>query len=107
MYKYMKGACTEDRARLSSVVPSDRTRGNEHKLKHRRFPLNTRKPFLTVRVIKHRHRFPREVVERPSLEIFKIHLDTVLGIYLFLSFPHIFTHTHKLTALKNMNSTAT
>jgi len=60
------------------VVPSDRTRDNRHKLKHRKFPLNKRKNFLTLRMTEHWNRLPREVVESPTLEIFKTRLDGVL-----------------------------
>jgi len=60
------------------MVPSGRTRSNGHKLKHRKFQLNMRKNFFPLRVMEHWNRLPSEVVESPSLEIFKTHLDAVL-----------------------------
>ncbi|KFV43401.1 hypothetical protein N341_07358, partial [Tyto alba] len=48
---------------------------NEHKLQHRRFPLNIRKHFFTMRVTEHWQRLPKEVVEFPSLKTFKNHMD--------------------------------
>jgi len=77
-YKYLQGGCQEEEAKLFSVVPSDRTRGNGHKLKHKNFQLNKGKNFFTLRVTEHWNRLPREAVDSLPLKIFKTHLDVVL-----------------------------
>ena len=58
---------------------SDRMRGNSFKLEEGRLRLDIRKKFFIVRVVRHWHRLPSEVVDAPSLEAFKARLDGALS----------------------------
>ena len=78
-FQYLKGAYKQEGSQLFERVNNSRTRGNGFKLRERRFRLDVRGKFFTMRVVRCRHRLPREAVDAPSLEVFKATLDSALG----------------------------
>ena len=78
-FQYLKGAYKQEGSQIFERVDNSRTRGNVFKLKEGRFRLDVRGKFFTRSVVRCRHRLPREVVDAPSLEVFKARLDRALG----------------------------
>ena len=78
-FQYLKGAYKQEGSQLFERVDNSRTRRNAFKLKEGRLRLDVRGKFFTERVVRCWHRLPRDVVDAPSLEVFKARLDGALG----------------------------
>ena len=74
-FQYIKGAYKKGAERLSTRACSDRRRGEGFKLKEGRFRLAIGKKCFTVRVLRHWNGLPRDAVDAPSLEVFKVRLE--------------------------------
>lgn len=83
--KYLMEENEDEGARLFSVVPTDRTRDNGHKLKDMKSRLNTRDCFLTMRVVKHWQGLHREFLDSPSVEAVNSWLAPALSYVLWLT----------------------
>ena len=78
-FQYLKRAYKKVGEGLFTRACSDRTRHNGFKLKEGRFRLDMWKKFFTVRVVRHWKRLPTEVVDAPSLKVFKARLAGALS----------------------------
>ncbi|GAB0182054.1 hypothetical protein GRJ2_000670700 [Grus japonensis] len=74
VFWYLKGDYKENRDSLFTRSHMENMRGNG-----RKFLLDTRGKFFTMRTISHWNNLPREVVDSPTWDTFKIQLDRVLG----------------------------
>ena len=76
--QYLKGAYKQEGSPHFARVDNGRTRGSGLKLKERRFTLDIRGMFFTMRVVRCWNKLPREVVHASFLEVFKARLDGAL-----------------------------
>ena len=79
LFQYLNAGYKEDGDSLFTRSHMEKMRGNGYKLLLGRCRLDTRGKFFTVRTVGHWNNLPREVVDSPILDTFKIRLDRVLG----------------------------
>ena len=78
-FQHLKGTYKLEEDRLFTHSDSDRIKGNVFKLEEGKINLNVRMKVCTQRAVRHWNKLPREVVDAPSLEVYKARLDGALG----------------------------
>ena len=78
-FQYLKGAYKDAGEGLFIRDCSDRTRNNGLKHKEGKFRLDIRRKFFNVRVVRYWNGLPKEVVNAPSLAMFKARLNRALS----------------------------
>ena len=81
MYKYFSVPYSELGVELFTLRSSQRTRGPFLRLMEKRFNLQIRKGFFTVRAEKMWNRLPAEVVLTSSVDCFRKGLDYFLNVH--------------------------
>ena len=78
-FQHLKGAYKQEGSQLFGRVDNGRPSGIGLKWKEGRFRLAIREKFFTERVLRCWDRLPRELVDAPSLGVFRAGLDGALG----------------------------
>jgi len=77
-FQCLKGGSKKAGGGLFARACCGRTKSSGFKLREGRFKLDIRKKFFSVWVVRHWSQLPREVLDAPSLELFKAKLDGAL-----------------------------
>lgn len=75
LYSFLRSGAGQGGAELFSLVCTDRMSGNGSKLLQERFRLDIR----SERVVKPWNTLPKELIDAPTLPVFKRHLDDTLN----------------------------
>lgn len=91
LYSFLRSGAAQGGAELFSLVCTDRMSGNGSKLPQEKFRLDIRKHFFSERVVKPWNTLPKELIDAPSLPVFKRHLGNALNDMLsLLVSPEVF-----------------